>query len=118
MRIGELSRRTGLPRDTIRFYERNGLLASEKPETGPNDYRDYPEEAVERLVMITEARDAGLTIKDLQQLLALIENIDGAPFEADQFLDEKIVEVKRTIERSKRLLGMLQATKAAIRGPH
>ncbi|MCO5059399.1 MAG: MerR family transcriptional regulator [Rhizobiaceae bacterium] len=118
MRIGELSRRTGLSRDTIRFYERNGLICSVLPDGGSNNYRDYPEIAVERLAMISEARDAGFTIKDLRRLLQHIEGAVDAPFEADPFLDEKIEELTRLIERSKRLLAILRQTKAAIRGPH
>ena len=118
MRIGELAKRTGLPRDTIRFYERNGLITSLKPEGGSNDYRDYADEMVDRLVMITEARDAGFSVKELQALLQHIENPGEERFEADPFLDRKIDDLKRTIERSQRLLHMLEATKAAIRGPH
>ncbi len=46
LRIGEISRRSGLPRDTIRYYEREGLISSE-PSTEPsNSYRSYTEDAV------------------------------------------------------------------------
>lgn len=118
MRIGELSRRSGLSRDTIRFYERNGLLSSAPSATATNDYRDYSEQTVERLVMITEAREAGFSVDDLRQLFTHLEAGAEGAFDADPFLDRKIAEVTKLIERSTRLLAMLENAKKAIQGPH
>lgn len=68
MRIGELATRSGLTRDTIRFYERNGLISSSPSESATNSYRDYPEEALTWLVFLTGAREAGLSIADLRDI--------------------------------------------------
>jgi DNA-binding transcriptional MerR regulator len=116
MRIGELSRRSGLSRDTIRFYERNGLLSSAPSSGDTNNYRDYPEQALERLMMIGEAREAGFSVSELKLLFDHLES--GDAFEADGFLDRKIAEVAKLIERSTRLLAMLKRAKNALRGPH
>jgi len=116
MRIGELARRSGLSRDTIRFYERSGLLSSSPASGGTNNYRDYPEATLERAVMITEAREAGFSISEIKLLFDHLET--GEAFEADQFLDRKIAEVSKLIERATRLLTMLRTAKKAIRGPH
>lgn len=114
MRIGELSKQTGLSRDTIRFYERHGLIASVAGAEATNDYRDYPDELIERLQMIVEAREAGLSVNDLSTLTRHMEGGGDGSFDADAFLDEKIVEVRRTIERAERFLGFLEQTKAAL----
>jgi DNA-binding transcriptional MerR regulator len=70
MRIGELATRTGLSRDTIRFYERNGLLTSAPGEDQTNNYRDYAEDTVAWLVFLSGAREAGLSIADLRDIVA------------------------------------------------
>lgn len=118
MRIGELARRTGLSRDTIRFYERHGLIASLPSREPANNYREYPEETAERLTMIVEARHAGLSVADLEQLIAHIEGGDVSTFSADRFIADKIAEVERVIAHSQRFLDMLRATQAALAGPH
>ncbi len=112
MRIGELSKRTGLSRDTIRFYERRGLIASE-PEPGQtNRYRSYPEETVLTLELIGEAQDAGMTLADLTVFIAQLGADDSVDGEA--FLDARIAEVEARIARSKRFMKTLRATRAAL----
>ena len=117
MRIGELAKRTGLTRDTIRFYEKHGLIESRASTAQSNNYRDYAEEAAERLVMISEARSIGFTVAELQTLFRHLEETDG--FDANPFLDAKIEEVRSIIERSQRLLTLLETTqKALARAPY
>lgn len=66
MKIGELSRRTGLSLSRIRYYERIGLLRA--VERLPNGYRVYPENAVVILGLILVAQDAGFTLEEMQML--------------------------------------------------
>jgi DNA-binding transcriptional MerR regulator len=114
MRIGELARRTGLSRDAIRFYERRGLLRSMPSAARTNDYRDYPEEAVERVAMIAQAQAAGFTIADLEELFESLEGRRGA-FDADAYFERKIRETETQIARARRFLRMLRRAKAALR---
>ena len=116
MRIGELAKRTGLSRDTIRFYEREGLIASEAPVEATNSYRDYPEALVERLKMIMEARDAGFSVSELAELVAFMAAAGTGGFDADDYLDEKIAKLKHTIAQAEKLLAVLQQTKDALAG--
>ena len=69
MRIGELARRAHVSRDTIRYYERRGLLGSIDRETGPNDYKDYPEESFTRLSMIRYLKRLGFTLGEVRQAI-------------------------------------------------
>jgi DNA-binding transcriptional MerR regulator len=114
LRIGELSRRTGLSRDTIRFYEREGLIASRASENASNSYRAYPEETLERLSMINQARAAGFSVADLRRLFQGLDGMAEASFDAEGFLDEKMTELRRLIAGTRRLIRLLAQTKAAL----
>ena len=67
MNIGELSTTCGTPTQTIRFYERRGLLA--EPERQPNGYRTYNQEAVDQIAFIRRAQRAGLTLAEIGGVL-------------------------------------------------
>lgn len=118
MRIGELAERTTLSRDTIRFYERNGLIHSVPGEAPSNSYRDYPDETVERLAMIREAQNAGFSISELAQFISQLEGSSAeAGFDVEAFLERKISEVEDKIRRSEKFLDALRATKRALARP-
>lgn len=114
MRIGELARRSGLTRDTIRFYEREGLVTSQPSVSDTNSYRDYPEDLVDRLEMIGEAQEAGLPLADLKVLLDTMEGRAHDGLDIDAFLDLRIAQVTQTISRARRCLQMLRATRDAL----
>jgi DNA-binding transcriptional MerR regulator len=68
LQAGELARRTGVSKDALRFYERQGLLP--RPERLPNNYRVYPPQAVERVLWIRRVLAAGFTVEELSRILA------------------------------------------------
>ncbi|MEV7795638.1 MerR family transcriptional regulator [Streptomyces sp. NPDC087512] len=76
MRIGELSRRTGVSERSLRYYEKQGLLAAERT---PGGHREYPERAVDRVVRIQELFAAGLCSSKIAQLLPCMRDTDGGP---------------------------------------
>jgi DNA-binding transcriptional MerR regulator len=67
LRSGELARRVGVSTDTLRHYERKGLLA---PYRSPNGYRDYPPDAEERVHLIRRALAVGFTLDELAAIFA------------------------------------------------
>lgn len=67
--IGAVARRVGVAIDTIRYYEREGLLPA--PERRASGYRSYGEDAVRRLRFIRRAKDLGFTLEEIRDLLAL-----------------------------------------------
>jgi len=67
--IGKLATLTDVTADTLRFYEREGLVAPTSKSAG--GYRLYKEDAVVRLRFIRQARDCGFTLAEIQQLLVL-----------------------------------------------
>lgn len=69
MRIGELAREAGVHVQTLRFYERRGLLR--KPSRTPSRYRDYTPADFETVVFIKWCQPLGFTLKEVKQLLQL-----------------------------------------------
>src|ERR1700694_4677039 len=67
IKIGELAARCGVTRDTVRFYERLGLLRP--PQRTASRHRVYESKAVERLRFIRGAQRLGLTLEDISELL-------------------------------------------------
>jgi DNA-binding transcriptional MerR regulator len=72
MRIGELARATGVHVQTIRFYERRGLLPS--PSRSSGGYRDYRGDAVPLVQFIKRVQAHGYTLEEIRELLALSEH--------------------------------------------
>src|SRR3954454_19047552 len=67
--IGDVARRAGVGVETVRFYERRGLLA--EPERRASGYRQYNQEAVAVLRFIRRAKELGFTLKEIKGLLGL-----------------------------------------------
>lgn len=76
MRIGELAKRTGVSERSLRYYEKQGLLAADRTRGG---HRDYPESAVDRVIRIQELFAAGLSSSKIYQLLPCTRDADGGP---------------------------------------
>lgn len=69
MLIGELSARTGFSKDTIRYYEKIGLIVLPKKRRLDRTYKDYPEEMVQVLNMIRKYKELGFTLEEIRKLL-------------------------------------------------
>ena len=91
LRIGELARASGISPDTLRHYERKGLL---KPHRSANRYREYPAEAVERIRMIRSALALGFKLDDLTRIFK-VRDAGGAPCrQVRELADGKLAEVE------------------------
>jgi DNA-binding transcriptional MerR regulator len=76
LRSGELARLTGVSTDTLRVYEKRGLLA--RPRRASNGYREYPPEAALRVRLVKRALAIGFTLEELRQVLNVRDH-GGAP---------------------------------------
>ena len=85
LRIGALAQATGVAVDTIRYYERQGLIHA-PPRRGA-EHRLYPAETVERLNLIRKTRQLGFSLPVVRELIALIEAPAATP-KADMLLAE------------------------------
>jgi len=71
MRIGELCTKAGLPRDTVRYYERQGLLEKIPQPNVSNNYKVYSAVDLQRLKMIKHAKMLGFTLSEIADVLAI-----------------------------------------------
>lgn len=67
--IGEVAKRAGVGIDTVRFYEREGLI--DEPPRRPSGYRQYPPDTVQRVRFIRRAKELGFTLPEIQELISL-----------------------------------------------
>lgn len=99
MLIGQLSKRTGFSKDTIRYYEKIGLIAVPKRKRLNNNYKDYPEELVEALNAIRKYKELGFTLEEIRELLVLqsIQVLDISKL--IQVVERKITGIDSELER-------------------
>ena len=97
MRIGELAHRTGITTKTLRYYEQIGLLY--EPERHANGYRDYPEEAVERVRFIRDAQATGLSLAETGEILAMKAAGESSCQHTLDILARHLADVDAQIER-------------------
>ena len=67
--IGRVAKRAGVPIDTVRYYERRGLIP--RPQRTASGYRDFPGETVQQIRFIKRAQELGFALEEIQGLLAL-----------------------------------------------
>ncbi|BCK66089.1 MerR family transcriptional regulator [Streptomyces libani subsp. rufus] len=97
MRIGELARRSGVSERSLRYYETQGLLRSERTPGGQRQYGDW---AVDRVIRIQALYAAGLNSKKIAQLLPCMRDTDGGPSEiATPRLVTELTEERHRIDR-------------------
>ncbi len=100
MTIGAVAKRVGVAIDTIRYYEREGLLP--EPERRASGYRSYREGTVSQLHFIRRAKGLGFTLEEIRELLALsvdrqrgVKAVKRRAEERLAALDSRIVELQR-----------------------
>lgn len=99
--IGELSKSTGTNVSTIRYYEQMGLLTHSSRSEG--NQRRYSSAERERLSFIRQARDLGLTIEAIRELIDLGQRPDMSKSDVERITAEQLVTVRGKVERLKML---------------
>ena len=102
LRSGELAKRAGVGVETLRFYERRGLL--ETPRRTPSGYRQYPPGQVERVRFIRRARDLGFSLAEIRHFFELAGDPGGDCVDLCNAVDAKLEELEAQIRelRAKR----------------
>ena len=104
--IGELSKRTGVKIPTIRYYEQQGLIDS--PERSEGNQRRYEPAQLECLSFIKHARDLGIPIGSVKELIRLGSHPDGPCEDADRIANENLSAVRARIAKLKKLEAELE----------
>jgi Cu(I)-responsive transcriptional regulator len=114
LRIGDLARATATRVETIRWYEKQGLLSP--PARTSGNYRAYGETALARLSFIRRARDLGFPLDRVRALLDLAGDRDRDCASVDVMAKEHLHEIDRKIADLTSLRGELSALLAACEG--
>ena len=113
MRIGELARNTGCQVETIRYYEREGLLPA--PTRSRGNYRRYGEEHLERLRFIRHCRSLAMSLEEIRLLLQFRDAPDDKCDEVNTLLDEHIGHVAARIAELRVLASQLRKLRSLCR---
>jgi MerR family mercuric resistance operon transcriptional regulator len=112
--IGQVAKSAQVNIETVRYYERRGLIPEpprRKSEFGyalyPG-YRQYPLEIVRRIRFIRQAKGLGFTLKEIKQLLAIADGKRSGCRDVLNFTKKKLVDVESKIEQLKRVQKMLK----------
>lgn len=95
MRIGELSRSAGVDADTVRYYEKAGLLPP--PRRTSNGYRAYGPEHLERLAFVRHCRALDMPLAEVHRLLAWQEDAPAACEDVNRLLDAQLGRVRERL---------------------
>ena len=109
--IGQLAERAGVGVETIRFYERKGLIA--EPPRSSAGFRHYAPDAVRRVGFIRKAKALGFSLKDIMELLSLRVESDSTCADVRERTEEKIAEINekiRGLKQMEKALGRLAAS--------
>ena len=112
--IGKVATQAGVAIDTIRYYEREGLLPA--PARRPSGYRDYPADTVKRLRFIRRAKDLGFTLGEIADLLQLTERSQHDMAGMKQAAEAKLALVQAKITELQRMRKALQQMVTACPG--
>jgi MerR family mercuric resistance operon transcriptional regulator len=97
MKVGQIAKAAGVSVQTIRFYERRGLLpASPRLQSG---YRDYPAATVDTVLLIRRMQDLGFTLRELGHFIRLMETQPHNPAERRACAEAKLRGIDEQIER-------------------
>ena len=116
MRIGELGQATGVDVETIRYYEKAGLLPA--PARHTNGYRAYAPLHVERLAFIRHCRALDISLADIQRLLAFVAHPESDCRNIDQLIDAQLARVQARLQSMQALERQLTALRSRCGNSH
>lgn len=103
--IGDVARRGGVTVESIRYYEKEGLIAL--PDRDVNGYRLYSSDAVSHIRFIKRAQEVGFTLKDIRELLSLRTNSDASCCDVRERAMGKVREMEEKIAVLTRMKSVL-----------
>jgi MerR family mercuric resistance operon transcriptional regulator len=112
--IGRVARETGVGIETLRFYEREGLIA--EPARRPSGYRDYGPAVIQRVGFIRRAKELGFSLREIAELLSLRVDEERTCADVYALARDKISDIERRIAELRRMKKALASLAAACTG--
>lgn len=113
--ISDIAKKTDLSTDTIRFYEKRGLIQPNF--RASNQYRYYGEEALKRLILIKRCRALGMSIKEIEYLIQLEQNPEQDYCEVNQMIDQHLIDISNKIKELQLFKKQLMALRESCNTP-
>ena len=107
MKVGQVAKAAGVSIQTVRFYERRGLLPT--PQRLQSGYRDYDAGAVGTVVLIKQMQELGFTLRELNYFIRLLETQPHDPAERRDCVEAKLQGIDEQIERLRSMRAELGA---------
>ena len=99
MLIGELSKASGFSKDTIRYYEKIGLIELPKHFRLDNNYKDYPKETLALLLSVRNLKSLGFTLEEIREILVR-KQMDALDNETTfKIIDQKIIHLDAQVDK-------------------
>lgn len=114
MRIGQVAHEAGVGVETLRYYEREGLLR--EPDRRASGYRRYDRAVLGRLRFIQRAKALGFTLREVKELLRLCEDESATRAEVRQRAEEKIADIEAKVADLQRMRSVLARLTASCDG--
>lgn len=99
MLIGEIAAKSGLSRDTIRFYEKQGLIQVGRKERRFNNYKEYPPTVLRKLATIKRLKHYGFTLNEIKESIELWETGAFDCVEEKPKLLQRVEEIEKQIQQ-------------------
>jgi MerR family copper efflux transcriptional regulator len=112
--IGQMARQAEVGIETVRFYERQGLLS--EPARKASGYRQYTEDAVIRLRFIKRAKELGFSLKEIAELIELRFDPDATCAEVKEQAQHKLIDIEARIRDLNKMKKMLQKLTTTCKG--
>lgn len=107
MLIGELAKKTGLTKDTIRFYEKRGLIESQERQAGMRTYMDFSPEMLDRVAIIAQGKSLGFTLSEMKHLMDTWGNTEMPIAEKLKIIDSKLHEITDKMQQLEQIKNYL-----------
>lgn len=115
-RIGELAERAGVEIDTIRYYEKAGLL--EAPARSANGYRAYAHTHLERLAFVRHCRALDMPLQEIKRLLDFVAHPEADCGDINRLIDEQLLRVRARLQSMRALERQLDALRRQCDAHH
>jgi DNA-binding transcriptional MerR regulator len=108
MKVGQIAEKTGVSRDTVRLYEKLGLLGKVERPHEYNNYKEYGQENIYRINMIKEMQRIGLTLKECKGVILALVNDEMDAETRIEFIKGKMKDVEMKIKSPQGVQAFLQ----------
>lgn len=107
MKISEVAKMSGLPKDTIRYYTKMGLIKAGEKEAGTRIYANYGKDELKKIEMILQGKQLGFTLQEIKHLLDLYESGNMSKDQQVAITKEKLVFVEDKMKALKKMKQLL-----------